>query len=120
MGTNVQFVEDFTKRSIRFSVAVIEFCNELPRSIASQVIVHQLIRCTTSIGANFVESQAAHSRKDFSNFLQIALKSANETTYWIRLLREAKIGTIHAQNILFTEAQELANILGSIVKKLRA
>lgn len=120
MSTNTKFVEVFTNRTIQFSINVIKFCDKLPRTTSAQVLVRQLIRSATSIGANFVEAQATHSRKEFINYLTISLKSSNETIYWLTLLRELKIVNILLISQLIKETRELGNILGSSVKKLRS
>ncbi len=119
MGNNSQFVIDYKKRSIEFSVGVITFCDSLPKTTSAQVIAKQLLRCATSVGANFVEAQAAPTQKDFLNFLSIALKSGNETVYWLVLLERASIGDINMIKKLQCEVEELSKILGSIISKLR-
>ena len=78
-------VINLQKRSFLFSVKIINFVKKLGKDHAVYIIVDQLLRCATSIGANIIEAQSASSRKDFANFYQIALKSANETKYWLML-----------------------------------
>jgi len=85
---------------------------------ATQVICKHLIRSATSIGANIVEAQASPTRKDFSNFLSHALKSANESRYWLALLRDTNKFNSDCKKLL-EQAQELAKILGSTVKTLK-
>ena len=71
------------------------------------------MRSSTSIGANIVEAKGASSKKDFANFFSYALKSANESLYWLGLLRDAK-GIRNPQlDYLLKETKELANILGA-------
>lgn len=72
-------------RSMDFSVAVIQLVKELKLKKES-VIANQIGRSGTSIGANIREAQYAHSKADFVAKLQIALKEANETGYWLELL----------------------------------
>ena len=79
----------------------------------------QLIRSGTSIGANIVEARASSSRLEFKKFYEIALKSANETIYWLSLLKEAKLAGEEIVNVLLVEARELANMLASGVLKLK-
>ncbi|KAF0121585.1 MAG: hypothetical protein FD151_1162 [bacterium] len=79
----------------------------------------QLLRSATSIGANIIEAQAASSRKDFRNFLNHALKSANETKFWLGLLRDSGKKTGEEINPLMKEAKELANILASSILTLK-
>ena len=69
---------------------MIEFLDTLPKDTSSQVIAKQLLRSATSIGANIVEAEGASSKRDFTNFFSHSLKSANESLYWLGLLRDAK------------------------------
>ena len=83
-------------------------------------MIDQLLRASTSIGANLIEARAAHSKKDFIKFYEIALKSSNETKYWLCLLRDGlKIDKMKINSFL-TEANEISKIVGSIVVKLKA
>lgn len=71
-------------RAYIFSVNVIKNTSNISwQDTAGSVMVKQLIRSATSIGANIIEGQAGSSRRDFSNHINIALKSANETKYWL-------------------------------------
>lgn len=76
-------------------------------------IVDQFLRSATSIGANVVEGKAAHSKRDFIKYYEIALKSANETKYWICLLRDGlELNTI---DNLLKEADEISKVLATII-----
>lgn len=71
------------------------------------------MRCATSIGANVIEAQAASSKRDFVNFLNHASKSANETKFWLSLLRDSgKVGKELINNLL-GEVDEFCKILGA-------
>ena len=72
-------------QSMDFAVAIINLVKNL-KAKKESVIANQIGRCGTSIGANIREAQYAHSRADFIAKLQIALKEANETGYWLELL----------------------------------
>ena len=110
---------DLRGRTFRYSLSVIKFTDTLPRDTATQIITRQLLRSATSIGANIIEAQAASSRKDFTNFLTYSLKSANESVYWLSLLKES--GKVNGDNIgtVLNETKELAKILGASVVTLR-
>lgn len=69
--------------------------------------------------ANLVEARASSSRLEFKKFYEIALKSANETKYWLELLKEAHLASAELIDPLLQEAQELANMLASGVLKLK-
>jgi four helix bundle protein len=106
-------------RAYKYSINLIEFLDTLPSDISSQVITKQVLRSATSIGANIVEAQASSSKKDFTNFFTHALKSANESLYWLGLLRDAKKITCPELKYLLGETKELANILGSSILTLK-
>ena len=72
---------DTRVRAYRFSLRLIKVLDGLPRDVASQVILKQLLRSGTSIGANLVEGQSSSSRLEYKKFHEISLKSANETRY---------------------------------------
>ena len=72
-------------QSMDFAVSIINLVREL-RSKHESVISNQIGRSGTSIGANIREAQYAHGKADFISKLQIALKEANETGYWLELL----------------------------------
>jgi four helix bundle protein len=106
-------------RAYRYSISLIEFLDTLPKDMSSQVITKQLLRSATSIGANIVEAKASSSKRDFTNFLSHALKSANESLYWLGLLRDAKKINNAQLKYLLGETKELANILGSSILTLK-
>ncbi|MEW6162901.1 MAG: four helix bundle protein [Nitrospirota bacterium] len=73
---------DTKTRAYKFALQVISLMDTLSNNRAEVIIGDQLLRSATSIGANIIEAQAASSRRDFRNFLNHALKSANETKFW--------------------------------------
>ena len=83
------------------------------------MITDQLIRSATSIGANLIEGRAASSRLEFKKFHEIALKSANETKYWLSMLRDTNLVDQGLVNPLLVEVTEFANMLGAGVLKLK-
>lgn len=106
-------------RCYYFSIQVIHFINTLSENEVNRVILNQLIRCSTSIGANVVEAKSSSSRKDFIKFYEIALKSANETKYWFGLLRDATDTNKQNVNQLLTETEEISKMLGSSIITLK-
>ena len=79
--------DELSKQSIDFAVSIIQLVKELKAKHES-VIANQIGRSGTSIGANIREAQYAHGTADFIAKLQIALKEANETGYWLELLQK--------------------------------
>ena len=116
---NLKFKIKLKDRAYQYSIRIIEFLDTLPKDTSSQVIVKQLLRSATSVGANIIEAQASSSKRDFTNFFSYALKSANESSYWLGLLKDAKKINNAQLEYLLNETEELANILGSSILTLK-
>src|SRR5438477_12949333 len=78
----------FWKSSKEVIVLVISLCRNLPKERVGDIISSQLIRSAASIGANIAEGYGRYKGKEYQRFLQIALGSANETDYWLDILKE--------------------------------
>lgn len=108
-----KFKNEFKRRIYTFILKLIKVVDSLPKETSSEIFAKQILRSSTSVGANHIEAQAASSKKDFINFFHHALKSANETKFWLAILRDSgKIKKIEAE-VLLKEATEIANILGA-------
>ena len=83
------------------------------------VLSKQLLRCGTSIGANITEANGAISKADFSNKISIAYKECLETKYWLKLLHETAYLDEKSFSSMYGDADEIAKILYSILKKTR-
>ncbi|RLD79656.1 MAG: four helix bundle protein [Bacteroidetes bacterium] len=111
---------NLSKRLFDFSVRVIRLLRTLPNKAEYNVIKYQLIKSSSSSGANYEESQAGTSRADFNNKVRIALKEKRESNYWLRLIKatiEKKTFDYNELDYLIKESSELSKILGSIVNK---
>ena len=111
--------KDVKYRAYLFSLMIIRFIRELPNQKIYWIITDQLLRAATSIGANLIEAKASSSKRDFIKFYQIALKSSNETKYWLCLLRDSKLVERDKIDKLITESNEISNMLGSSVLTLK-
>lgn len=107
------------QKSRDFAIRIIECYNYLVNEKHEMVMSKQLLRCGTSIGANSRESKNAQSRMDFLNKLNIALKEADETEYWLDLLHETKYIDDKQYESLLLDCKELIAILVAIIKKLK-
>jgi four helix bundle protein len=81
-------------------------------------IIDQLLRSSTSIGANIIEGKSSSSKKEFIRYYEIALKSANETKYWICLYRDGIKNTPEIKELL-NEAIEISKIIAASIIKLK-
>jgi four helix bundle protein len=115
----LKFKDEFKGRVYRFALDIIGFVEQLPKGQVSRVISDQLLRSATSIGANLVEAQAATSRKDYTNFFAHALKSANETKFWLGLLKDSGKAKGEPIGKLQKEANEIANVLAASILTLK-
>jgi four helix bundle protein len=110
---------DIKHRCYQFSKEIVLFVTAAKYERIHFSIFDQLLRSATSIGANIVEGRSGSSIKDFKNFYTIALKSANETKYWLCLIRD----TIEVEKSkikdLITEADEISKIIASIIINLQ-
>ena len=111
---------ELKRRVYLYAIAVIKFIDRLEkRDFSIEVIAKQLLRSATSIGANIIEAQAGSTRKDFTNFFAYALKSANESRFWLGLLRDSGKAEKGDVGKLLQETTEIANILGSSILTLK-
>ena len=106
-------------KSKKFAVRIIKCYKYLNDQKHEHIISKQLIRCGTSIGANAIESRNAQSRSDFTSKLNIALKEADETAYWLDLLHSTDYLDDNMFSSLNNDCQELISILMSIIKRLK-
>ncbi|HOX54038.1 MAG: four helix bundle protein [Candidatus Omnitrophica bacterium] len=112
-------VYNLRKRSYLYSADIIKFLRSIPKDYISQVMAQQLLRSATSVGANIIEAQVSASKKDFSNFYRHALKSANESKFWLELIRDSIEGPFENITELLNETTELSNILASSILTLK-
>ncbi|RNC84431.1 MAG: four helix bundle protein [Balneola sp.] len=105
------------KKSFQFALQIIELCKKL-QDEREYVLSKQLLRSSTSIGANIEEAIAGYSRKDFAHKLSISLKEARETRYWLRLLKHSTITESDVNSYLY-DIEQIINILTSIIKTTR-
>lgn len=111
--------ENLKYRSYIYSLEIVKFVSELPNVKVAIIMGQQLLRCGTSVGANIVEAQSGSSRRDFINFYSHALKSANESKFWLCLMRDAKIGNLDKVNNLLDEAIQISNMLAKSILTLK-
>ena|SRR3989344_52593 len=109
---------DLEERTQDFGINAIRFSKLISQDIISRPIISQFIRSATSIGANYMEANAASSRKDFKNKIHICKKEAQETMYWLKMITECQPDKRDAAMVLWKEAQEFTFIFGKIISSL--
>lgn len=104
------------EKSFAFAVRIVNVYKFLVREHKEYVLSKQLLRCGTSIGANISEAQRGQSKADFVAKMSIALKEANETEYWLKLLHHTDFLSSEQYASLHRDASELVSILTAICK----
>lgn len=110
---------DLKQRCYHFSLDIIKLSENLTLDLPTKIILNQLIRCATSIGANLFEATSSSSKLEFKKFHEIALKSANETKYWLSLLRDSGKADRLKIDLLLKEVTEISNMLASGILKMK-
>jgi four helix bundle protein len=111
---------DLRVRTKDFALRVIRLCSTLPKSGPPDVIGRQLVRCGTSVGAQYREAHRARSIAEFISKLESAIQELDETVYWIELLVDAKIIAGERLQLLLDEANELMAMLVASVRTAKA
>ena len=112
MGENV-----IETKSFDFAVRIVGLYKHLTQEKKEFVMAKQLLRCGTSIGANVAEAEKGQSKADFNAKMNVAMKEANETYYWLRLLRRTDY--LNEKEFLSMEKdiREILAIITAICKK---
>ena len=104
------------QKSFQFAVRIVNLCKYLQTEQKEFVLSKQILKSGTSIGANVAEAQEAQSRADFASKLNIALKEAKETDYWLRLLHATEYISDGQFQSIIADCDEIESLLVSIVK----
>ncbi len=107
------------EKSYAFALRIVKMYKFLVQMGGEQVLIKQVLRSGTSIGANVEEALGAQSRKDFFAKLSIVYKESRETHYWLRLLRDAGVLSSRESESLLDDCDELLRLSGSIIRTLK-
>lgn len=114
--------QEFRQRLFNYTIRLLKFLVKLPHNPVTNEIKKQVTRSGTSMGANYFESEAASSKKDYQNYFSHSLKSSNETKYWCCCLKYANLvptNMLEEWNWLFNETKELSNIFASSIMTMK-
>ena len=110
---------DLEERTARFGEEVIKFAQTINKNEITRPLIGQLVRSSTSIGANYMEADGAESRKDFIHKLGIYKKECKETKHWLRMIATADLTAKDKCQNLWRECQELTLIFSAIINKTK-
>ncbi|MBQ8849014.1 MAG: four helix bundle protein [Clostridia bacterium] len=103
-------------KSFDFAIRIVKLYEHLTKTKKEFVLSKQLLRSGTSIGANVSEAQHGQSKADFNAKMNIALKEAEETYYWLRLMHKTEYITDIEFNSIYPDIKEIIRILTAICK----
>ncbi|KPK91034.1 four helix bundle protein [bacterium SM23_31] len=112
-------MQDLKGRTKKFALDVIRFCSSLPKKEEFFIISKQLIKCSTSVGANYRSACRAKSNKDFISKLSIVEEEADESLYWMELLEELGLNNNDEFQRLKNESDQLVSIIVASKKTAR-
>jgi four helix bundle protein len=110
---------DIHERLLKFGIRVVKLVRILAKQLENRPIADQLIRSGTSVGANMQEADAASSKRDFINKVNISKKEIQETNYWLKVIIGAELinneNNLRELELLLAESEELKKIIGAIL-----
>ncbi len=109
---------DLEKRTGKFGEQVIRFCKKIPRGPVTDPLIVQLIKCGTSVGANYCEADDAESRLDFRHKIGICKKESREVKHFVQMVVVACPYLSEDAKIIWQEAKELNLIFNAIYRKI--
>lgn len=112
-------VYDLEERTSKFGENVIKFCKKVPRNTITIPLITQLVKCGTSVGANYCEADDAESKSDFRHKVGICKKEARESKHFIKMIVIAEPTMKDDAEPLWKEAKELNLIFNSIFIKVK-
>ncbi|MEM8897731.1 MAG: four helix bundle protein [Bacteroidota bacterium] len=114
------FIDQLKARIKTWVLRILNFCEDLPRSTVTRVINYQLIKSATSTGANHRAACRSRSNREFFAKLSIALEEADESQYWLELIRDKSIPCDQeVLSFLLKECDEILRILSSARNTVR-
>lgn len=108
---------DLEERTALFGKVIIKFLKTVLENQINKSLINQLVRSATSIGANYMEADAAESKKDFNHKISICKKEAKETMHWLGMMAEAVPNQKENCRELWQESHELVLIFSKILQK---
>ena len=120
MNAKIEFVQQMQKRTKEFALRSIRLFRALPKTDEAKIIGKQLLRSTTSVGANYRAVCRARSQAEYFAKLSIVVEEADESLFWMELLTEAEIVRAEKLANLMKEASELLAIFSSARKNSKS
>ena len=114
------FNEKMRLRTKMFAIGIYKVMNTIKFNEMNRIPVRQLLRCSTSVAANFRSAARGRSKAEFYSKICIVVEECDETVFWLEFLRETEVVTQAQTADIYKEAEELLRIFSTIKKKLKA
>jgi four helix bundle protein len=102
---------ELKNRTKQFALRILKLTGALPNTVAGRAIAHQLVRCGTSVAANYRATCRARSKAEFVAKIGVVLEEADESLLWLELIAEGKLMPGKRVESLLVEANELVSIM---------
>jgi len=109
---------DLRNRTFQFALIIIKLAEKLPKSKTTDIIIYQIVKAGTSVGANYRAALRARSNKEFISKINIVLEEVDETLYWLEIIKELNYLKDEILNPAMKEADELTAIFTSSLKTM--
>jgi len=104
-------------RTKTYSLEIVKLCRQLPKTTEAQILGKQLLRSGTSVGANTRSAYRGRSKREFKAKLGIVVEEADESIFWLELIKESQILSCQEIDFLIEESDNLVSIFVSVIKK---
>jgi four helix bundle protein len=112
--------DELRARTRRFALRVVKLVQALPRNAVADVLGKQVLRSATSVGANYRAACNAVTRPIFLHKMSIVVEEADETVYWLEMIRDAELVAADKLASLIDEAEQILKIMSASLKTARA
>ncbi|OGD94009.1 hypothetical protein A2697_00755 [Candidatus Curtissbacteria bacterium RIFCSPHIGHO2_01_FULL_41_44] len=110
---------EFKKRLYRFVLRLIKFIENLKKTQTSRIISDQLLRSGTGILGTYIEGLSSSSKREYTNYFNYSLKSANESKAWVSILKDTGNGDRKEADWILKELEEYSKIFASSILTLK-
>lgn len=107
---------DLKDRTFRFSLRILRLVENMPATFIGEIFGRQILRCSTSVGANYRAACRAKSKRDFLSKMKICEEEIDETLYWLELIQQANLFPENKLSSVIGETNELCAIITAICK----
>ena len=101
---------ELRERTKQFALSIIKVVEALPNTVTGRAISNQLVRCGTSVGANYRAACRGRSKAEFNSKLHIVLEEADESVFWLEIIKEKNLLSDDKITSLLNQAEELTKI----------